>query len=105
MNMPAYREDGSPNAVSMTALQEHNAAAHAARGVQAERQRVREALHDGLGQLLTSISFLAGSLRAKLAERDLPEAGDAEDIMALTRQAINETQTLVREFDSPPGGH
>ena len=105
MNMAAYREDGPSNAVPITALQEHSAAAHAARGAKAEQQRVRKVLHDGLGQLLTSISFLAGSLRAKLAERDLPEAGDAEDIMALTRQAINETQTLVREFDSPPGGH
>ena len=70
---------------------------NAVRGAEAERQRLREALHDGLGQLLTSISFLAGSLRQKLAARQLPEASQAAEILTLTGQAISETQTLVKE--------
>jgi signal transduction histidine kinase len=63
--------------------------------VAAERERLREALHDGLGQLLTSLSFLAGSLRQRLAARDLPEADDAAEILALVTQAIGEAQALA----------
>jgi signal transduction histidine kinase len=97
MNMTAHREVILQESVVREPLNRRGAAAHVARGAEAERERVRKALHDGLGQLLTSISFLAGSLRQKLAAQQLPEASEAEDIIALTRQAINETQTLVRE--------
>ena len=83
-------------------LSDGTAAAHVARGVEAERQRVRDALHDGLGQLLTSISFLAASLSSRLGALELPEAEQAQDILALTRQAINETQTLVAEPEATP---
>ena len=48
-------------------------------------------------QLLTSISFLASSLRQKLAEQDLPEATQAAEILSLTGRAISETQALVRD--------
>ncbi len=80
-------------------LAEGTAAAHGARGAENEneRERVRKILHDGLGQLLTSISFLAGSLGARLTTLHLPEAEQAEDILALTKQAINETQKLLAE--------
>jgi signal transduction histidine kinase len=72
-----------------------SAADHEARGAEAERERLRAALHDGIGQLLTSISFLASSLRQKLAERDLPEESEAGEILFLTTQAIREIQSLV----------
>jgi signal transduction histidine kinase len=62
-----------------------------------ERERIRVALHDGLGQLLTSISFLASSLRQNLAARELPEATQAAEILSLTGRAISQTQDLVRE--------
>lgn len=65
-----------------------------------ERERLRAALHDGLGQLLTSISFLASSLQQNLAGRKLPEASQAAEILSLTGRAISETQALVRE-DGP----
>lgn len=68
----------------------------------AERERLGAALHDGLGQLLTSISFLATSLRLKLAAKEMPEAAEADEIALLTGRAICETQALVRG-DSPPG--
>ena len=67
----------------------------------AERERLRAALHDGLGQALTSISFLATSLRHKLSAKDLPEAADAGEILALTGRAISETQALVTETNPP----
>ena len=60
-------------------------------------ERLRVALHDGLGQLLTSISFLASSLRQKLDDRQLPEASQAAEILSLTGRAISETQALVSE--------
>jgi signal transduction histidine kinase len=62
-----------------------------------ERERLRSALHGGLGQLLTSIAFLASSLRDKLSGSQLPEASEADQILLLTRQAISETQALVQE--------
>ncbi len=60
-----------------------------------ERERVRQVLHDGLGQLLTSISFLAGSLKQKLEQHEMPEAEEAAEIIALTSKAIGETQRLA----------
>jgi len=72
------------------------------RGAEAERERLRSALHDGIGQLLTSISFLASSLRQKLAEQELTEETEtAAEILALTSQAIGETQALLQEKPLP----
>ena len=78
----------------------HPRGTHLANGLGDERERLRLALHNGLGQLLTSISFLASSLRQKLVERQLPEASQAAEILSLTGRAISETQALVRE-DEP----
>jgi signal transduction histidine kinase len=74
--------------------------ARARHDVDDERERVRAALHGGLGQLLTSISFLASTLRQKLAARKLPEATDAAEIISLTGRAISETQAIVTDSDS-----
>jgi hypothetical protein len=52
--------------------------------------------------LLTSISFLASSLKQKLAARKLPEASEAAEILSLTGRAISETQSLARGNNSPP---
>lgn len=62
-----------------------------------EREWLRTALHDGLGQILTSISFLASSLSRKLAVRRLPEAMEAEELLSLAGRAIVETQALARD--------
>ena len=64
-------------------------------GATTDRERLRTALHDGLGQLLTSISFLASSLKQKLAAQKMPEATEADEIVALTARAISETQSLA----------
>jgi signal transduction histidine kinase len=73
---------------------------------EAERERLRSALHGGLGQLLTSISFLACALRQKLDERQLPEALEAAEILSLTGRAISETRALVQESPvTPPRSH
>ena len=65
-----------------------------------DRERLRSALHDGLGQSLTSIAFLASALQQTLSGKQLPEASQAGEILSLTVRAISETQALVRE-DEP----
>jgi signal transduction histidine kinase len=65
-------------------------------GIQ-DREWLRAALHDGLGQILTSISFLASSLSQKLAGRRLPEASEAQELLSLADRAISETKALVHE--------
>ena len=102
MSTTALRETKAQNAVFGSPA-DGKAATYAARGVEEERERVRQVLHDGLGQLLTSISFLAGALGARLTTLQLPEAEQAEDILALTKQAINETQRLLAEPDMGRG--
>ncbi len=68
--------------------------------VAGDREWLRAALHDGLGQLLTSISFLASSLNQKLTARDLPEATEAAELLSLAGRAICETKALVHEKDT-----
>ena len=60
----------------------------------AERERIRTVLHDGVGQILTSVSFIATALRQKLAGRNLPEAADAQEIVALANKAVAESRVL-----------
>src|SRR5688572_27675659 len=64
-----------------------------------DHELLRAALHGGLGQLLTSISFLAGALQQKLAAQKLPEETQAAEILSLTGRAISETQALVLKSD------
>ena len=67
----------------------------------AQFERLRERLHDGLGQLLTTISFLSSSLREKLAARGLAEAGELDEIIALLAKAISESRALAVKCESP----
>lgn len=69
---------------------------------ESDREWLRTALHDGLGQLLTSISFLASSLNQKLTARKLPEATEAAELLALAGRAIGETKALVSEKQTLP---
>ena len=101
MNTLPRSERKARSSVPLPNVSVASAASHEARGAEAERERVRDALHNGIGQLLTSISFLASSLQQKLAEQKLPEANEAAEILALTCQAIDETQMLVREGPPP----
>ena len=61
-----------------------------------EQRRIGQDLHDGLGQELTGIAFLAKALRDRLAERGVPEASQAEDITQLVTAAIGHAKSLVR---------
>ncbi len=61
-----------------------------------EQRRIGQDLHDGLGQHLTGIAFMSKVLEQKLAERAIPESGDAAKIVGLVNEAITKTRELAR---------
>jgi len=61
-----------------------------------EQRRIGQDLHDGLGQHLTGIAFMSKVQEQRLAEKSLPEAGDAAKIVRLVNEAINKTRELAR---------
>ncbi|MBB5341339.1 PAS domain-containing sensor histidine kinase [Tunturiibacter gelidoferens] len=61
-----------------------------------EQRRIGQDLHDGLGQHLTGIAFMAKVHEAKLAEKRLAEANDAAKIVRLVNEAIYKTRELAR---------
>ncbi len=63
---------------------------------EAERQRIGRDLHDGLGQHLTGIAFMARVLQDRLAETSIPEAAEAAKIVALVNDSIRMTRELAR---------
>jgi PAS domain S-box-containing protein len=61
-----------------------------------EQSRFGHDLHDGLGQHLTGIEFMAQVLQQQLESAGRPEAAHAEEITSLIRQAIGHTRDLAR---------
>jgi len=61
-----------------------------------EQRRIGQDLHDGLGQHLTGIAFLAKVQERRLAEQSLPEANEAAKIVRLVNEAIHKTRELAR---------
>jgi PAS domain S-box-containing protein len=61
-----------------------------------EQRRIGQDLHDGLGQHLTGIAFMAKVHEARLGEKKLSEAADAAKIVRLVNQAIHKTRELAR---------
>jgi PAS domain S-box-containing protein len=61
-----------------------------------EQRRIGQDLHDGLGQHLTGIAFMTKVQQQKLAEKQLPEAGDAAKIVQLVNEAIHKTRELAQ---------
>src|SRR5579863_97768 len=61
-----------------------------------EQRRIGQDLHDGLGQHLTGIAFMAKVHEAKLAEKQMPDAADAAKIVRLVNEAIHKTRVLAR---------
>ncbi len=57
-------------------------------------RRIGQDLHDGLGQVLTGISFQAKALQRRLGSG--PEAESAADISSQVSQAIGQTRNLAR---------
>jgi PAS domain S-box-containing protein len=61
-----------------------------------EQRRIGQDLHDGLGQHLTGIAFMAKVQEQKLAEKQLAEAADAAKIVRLVNDAISRTRELAK---------
>lgn len=61
-----------------------------------EQRRIGQDLHDGLGQQLTGIAFMAKAQQQKLAEKQAPEAAEAGKIVRLVNDAISRTRELAR---------
>jgi len=61
-----------------------------------EQRRIGQDLHDGLGQHLTGVAFMAKVHEARLAEKNSYEAGDAAKIVKLVNEAIHKTRELSR---------
>jgi PAS domain S-box-containing protein len=61
-----------------------------------EQRRLGQDLHDGLGQSMTGIAFLAKVLQQKLQAKDMPEAEAAGNIASLINEALSQTRQLSR---------
>ena len=72
-----------------------------------ERRGFAQDLHDGLGQQLGGVAYLANVLRERLTERRMPEAGSAARIFNLVRKAIEDARRMARGLspigDGPEG--
>lgn len=87
----AHRGEGTPpDADDLESL------ARDLKTIEREKERLSHELHDGLGQHLTGIAFLAKALANRLEARSAPETDDAQQIAALTNQAISNTRALAR---------
>ena len=63
---------------------------------EAERRRIGQDLHDGLGQHLTGVAFMGKVLEDRLAESSSPEAAEAAKIVKLVNESIKMTRELAR---------
>lgn len=61
-----------------------------------ERRSFANELHDGLGQELGGVAYLANVLKEKLQGRNAPEAQDAHSIYELVRRAMEHARGISR---------
>lgn len=61
-----------------------------------EQRRIGQDLHDGLGQHLTGIAFMAKVHEEKLARTNTADAADAAKIVRLVNEAVHKTRELAR---------
>ena len=64
--------------------------------IEQEQLRIVQELHDGLGQHLTGIAFLAKVLERKLQDAGLRESDDAAWITRLVNEGVGQTRALAR---------
>src|SRR5689334_14928290 len=63
-----------------------------------ERDRIGRELHDGLGQQLTGVAFLAKALEKRLAGKHQEEAQEAAWIVRLLNSAVDHVRFLSRNL-------
>ena len=95
MTVPAKGSSARPTSAKGSASARQITAAEL-RATEREKVRLSIELHDGVGQHLTGIAFLAKALANRLRTDGLTEASDAEEIARLTNQAIGNIRALAR---------
>ncbi|MDQ1450367.1 MAG: hypothetical protein QOK38_233, partial [Acidobacteriaceae bacterium] len=91
--------NGTPNLVIATGIDitEREQLEKAILNISArEQRRIGQDLHDGLGQHLTGIAFMAKVHEARLAEKQVDETADAAKLVKLVNEAIHKTRELAR---------
>ncbi len=91
--------DGTPNYIIATGIDitEREQLEKALLNISSrEQRRIGQDLHDGLGQHLTGIAFMAKVHESKLTEKRLADAADAAKIVRLVNEAIHKTRELAR---------
>lgn len=61
-----------------------------------EQRRIGQDLHDGVGQELTGLGYLAKNLHRKLMLLNLPEAGTAAAILRTVRKTLRQVRYLAK---------
>ena len=61
-----------------------------------EQQRIGQELHDGLGQELTGISYMAQNLFVKLKSQESATSDSAEELAKGIRTVVGQIQKIVR---------
>ncbi len=61
-----------------------------------EQRRIGQDLHDGAGQTLTAVTYIAQLLHKKLLEKRIPEAKSASEIVQHVSDAIEQVRRLAR---------
>ncbi len=64
-----------------------------------EQRRIGQELHDGLGQELTGLSYLAASLHQRLRDSDQPEAEIASELAAGIPPVLGQLKEIVPRSD------
>lgn len=64
--------------------------------IEKEQRRIGHDLHDGLCQQLTGVALIAKALSLKLAAREPAASAEADEIVGLVNQAIDQTRDLAR---------
>ncbi|MCH9683135.1 MAG: PAS domain S-box protein [Deltaproteobacteria bacterium] len=83
----------------------HRLEAAALEAAEQEARRIGRDLHDGLGQHLTGMAFLAKGLESSLNGRGLPdEASEAHEIVTLVKEAVAHSRALAHGL-APVGVH
>lgn len=103
---PFWDHEGAPRilALARDVTDRHRLERAALEAAEQEARRIGRDLHDGLGQHLTGMAFLAKGLESSLSDRGLPEAAEAHEIVKLVKEAVGHSRALAHGL-APVGVH
>jgi len=103
---PFWDFEGAPRilALARDVTDRHRLEAAALEAAEQEARRIGRDLHDGLGQHLTGMAFLAKGLEHGLTDLGLPEAAQAAEIVKLVKEAVGHSRGLAHGL-APVGVH